>query len=36
MTMTLEWTARALHMDTKSHLSHLLYWHGKANKKKRH
>jgi REP element-mobilizing transposase RayT len=34
-TMTLEWIAQALHMGTKTHLSHLLYWHGKEKKKRR-
>ena len=34
-TMTLAWIAQALHMGTKTHLSHLLYWHGKEKKKKR-
>jgi hypothetical protein len=28
-TMTLVWIAQRLHMGTKTHLSHLLYWHGK-------
>ena len=31
-TMTLEWIAQALHMGTKTHLSHLLYWHGKEKR----
>ncbi|HWT78878.1 MAG TPA: hypothetical protein VN648_08740, partial [Candidatus Methylomirabilis sp.] len=31
-TMTLEWIARALHMGTKTYLSHLLYWQGKTKK----
>jgi hypothetical protein len=34
-TMTLEWVAQTLHMGTKTHLSHLLYWHGKEKKKHR-
>jgi hypothetical protein len=34
-TMTLGWIAQALHMGTKTHLSHLLYWQGKQKKKKR-
>ena len=34
-TMTLAWIAQALHMGTKTHLSHLLYWQGKQKKKKR-
>jgi putative transposase len=34
-TMTLAWIAAALHMGTKTHLSHLLYWHGKEKKKRR-
>ena len=33
-TMTLVWVEQALHMGTKTHLSHLLYWHGKEKKKK--
>jgi REP element-mobilizing transposase RayT len=28
-TMTLSWIAQRLHMGTKTHLSHLIYWHGK-------
>ena len=32
-TMTLGWIAQALHMGTRTHLSHLLYWHGKEKKK---
>ena len=32
-TMTLGWIAQALHMGTKTHLSHLLYWQGKEKKK---
>jgi hypothetical protein len=32
-TMTLGWIAQTLHMGTKTHLSHLLYWHGKEKKK---
>jgi len=34
-TMTLGWIAQALHMGTKTHLSHLLYWQGKQRKKHR-
>src|SRR5579859_3328233 len=34
-TMTLGWIAQALHMGTKTHLSHLLYWQGKQTKKKK-
>ena len=34
-TMTLGWVAQALHMGTKTHLSHLLYWKGKEKKKRR-
>jgi len=34
-TMTLQWIAQTLHMGTKTHLAHLLYWHGKEKKKKR-
>ena len=34
-TMTLGWVAQALHMGTKTHLSHLLYWQGKEKKKRR-
>jgi hypothetical protein len=33
--MTLRWIAQALHMGTKTHLSHLLYWHGKQRKRHR-
>ena len=33
--MTLGWIAMALRMGTKTYLSHLLYWQGRANKKKR-
>jgi hypothetical protein len=33
-TMTLGWIAQALHMGTKTHLSHLLYWRGKQKKKR--
>jgi putative transposase len=29
-TMTLQWIANRLHMGTKTHLSHLLYWHQRA------
>jgi hypothetical protein len=32
-TMTLSWIAQRLLMGTKTHLSHLLYWHGRAGKK---
>ena len=35
-TMTLGWTAQALRMGTKTHLSHLVHWQGKENKKNRH
>ncbi len=28
-TMTLSWVAQRLRMGTKTHLAHLLYWHGK-------
>jgi len=28
-TMTLSWIAHRLHMGTKTHLSHLLYWQGR-------
>ena len=28
--MTFEWTAKRLSMGTKTHLSHLLYWHAKT------
>jgi hypothetical protein len=34
-TMTLGWIDEALHMGTKTHLSHLLYWHGKQRKRHR-
>ena len=34
-TMTLAWIAQALNMGAKTHLSHLLYWHGKEKKKRR-
>ena len=34
-TMTLAWIAEGLCMGTKTHLSHLLYWHGKERKKRR-
>jgi hypothetical protein len=34
-TMTLGWIAQALHMGTKTHLSHLLYWQGKEKKTRR-
>jgi hypothetical protein len=29
-TMTLAWIAKRLHMGTKTHLSHLLYWHSRT------
>jgi hypothetical protein len=29
-TMTLAWIARRLERGTKTHLSHLLYWQGRA------
>jgi hypothetical protein len=32
-TMTLGWIAQALHMGTKTHLAHLLYWQGKEKKR---
>ena len=32
--MTLAWIAQGLHMGTKTHLSHLLYWRGKQKKKR--
>ena len=32
-TMTLAWIAERLQMGTKTHLAHLLYWHGRASKK---
>jgi hypothetical protein len=32
-TMTLSWIAQRLLMGTKTHLSHLLYWHGQEMKK---
>jgi hypothetical protein len=28
-TMTLSWIAQRLRMGTKTHLAHLLYWHGR-------
>ena len=28
-TMTLAWIAQRLHMGTKTHLAHLLYWHNR-------
>jgi hypothetical protein len=31
-TMTLGWIAQTLHMRAKTHLSHLLSWHGKEKK----
>jgi hypothetical protein len=33
--MTLGWITQALHMGTKTHLWHLLYWHSKEKKKQR-
>ena len=33
-TMTLAWLADRLHMGTKTHVAHLLYWQGRRNKKK--
>ena len=38
-TMTLPWIAQRLHMGTRTHLSHLLYWHRReesANKKEQY
>jgi putative transposase len=32
-TMTLKWIAGQLHMGTRGHLAHLLYWHGCSTKK---
>jgi REP element-mobilizing transposase RayT len=32
-TMTLAWIAERLQMGTKTHLAHLLYWHGRGGKK---
>lgn len=34
-TMTLQWIATKLHMGTKTHLSHLLYWQQRAEKEKK-
>ncbi len=34
-TMTLAWVAKALHMGTKTHLVHLLYWQGKEKNNNR-
>jgi len=34
-TMTLSWIAHRLQMGTKTHLSHLLYWHGQDRKKRK-
>jgi hypothetical protein len=34
-TMTLAWIAQRLCMGTKTHLSHLLYWHSREKKPKR-
>ncbi|HEV2395102.1 MAG TPA: transposase [Verrucomicrobiae bacterium] len=34
-TMTLGWIARELEMGTKTHLSHLLYWHGRDEKQRK-
>src|SRR5262245_9011019 len=33
-TMTLAWIADRLHMGTRTHLAHLLHWHGRKIKKK--
>jgi putative transposase len=33
-TVTLAWIAERLQMGTKTHLAHLLYWHGRGRKKK--
>jgi hypothetical protein len=33
-TMTLAWIAQRLHMGTKTHLSHLLYWAGRGKPEK--
>src|SRR5258706_975176 len=33
-TMTLSWIAQRLCMGTKTHLSHLIYWHWREKKKK--
>jgi hypothetical protein len=33
-TMTLAWIADRLHMGTRTHLAHLLYWQERTNKKK--
>jgi hypothetical protein len=33
-TMTLAWIAERLHMGSRTHLAHLLYWHGRTNRKK--
>jgi len=33
-TMTLGWIAQALHMGTRTYLSHLLYWQGNQKKPK--
>lgn len=34
-TMTLQWVATKLHMGTKTHLSHLLYWQQRAEKERK-
>lgn len=34
-TMTLQWIAAKLHMGTKTHLSHLIYWQQRAEKENR-
>ena len=31
-TMTLSWIAQRLHMGTRTHLSHLIYWHGRPTR----
>lgn len=33
-TMTLAWIAERLQMGARTHLAHLLYWHGRGGKKK--
>jgi hypothetical protein len=33
-TMTLAWVAQRLHMGTRTHLAHLLYWRERDKKKK--
>jgi hypothetical protein len=32
-TMTLSWIAQRLRMGTKTHRSHLLYWHGRERQR---